>query len=140
MTLAIDEALLGRDIYVPDDEDADLRITPSGDLGLASGRDALRADLRRRIVTTPGELTHRPEYGAGAGLYIETAASPSQRAQLANDIRRNCLRDSRLKDCKASVSEGVPFVETSYPYTVTVELEIELAQSGQDQMTVSISE
>jgi phage baseplate assembly protein W len=139
MALESEVALLGRDIYAPEDEDADLKITASGDVALIEGRANLHAGIRRRIVASPGEMIYRPEYGCGLEAYVESETTPAKMAQLANDIRRNCLRDPRLADCEASVTDGIRGADTYYAGTVTIELEVTLRQSGVDQMTMSYS-
>lgn len=82
----------------------DVRVTPSGDWPLVAGRANLRGAMRRRALTQPGELLHRPEYGAGMPAYVERVSSPPARAQLANAIRLNLLRDRRVAEVRTTIA------------------------------------
>ncbi|MCI0346434.1 MAG: GPW/gp25 family protein [Chloroflexi bacterium] len=108
MSSAVDEARFGRDLEVELDPEGGIRVTPTGDLPSVGGRDNLHAALRARALTSPSELLHRPDYGAGVLDQLEHPNTPTRRAQLANALRRNLLRDGRVTDVRASVSLGTP--------------------------------
>jgi hypothetical protein len=138
-SLAIDTRRMGEDIALDLDPDNGLRVTPTGDLQTVAGRANLRAALRRRVCTSPGELLHRPEYGAGAPDFIETIGNPSNRARLANQVRKNLLRDRRLADVAVGVSAGLP--SDSRAAAVTVELTITPRRDSEaERLTVSLLE
>lgn len=124
-----------RDLYVDPDSEAPIRVTPTGDLPLVEGVDNLRHALRRRIITTPGTVIHRPDYGAGVQAYV--GVQTSQRSQMANAIRKNMLRDSRVEDCSASVALGSPG-NTKRANCVTVDLRVKYPDLGEDSLTLVV--
>ena len=136
-TTAIDALLLGGDLAIPDNADDDALVTPSGDLALASGRDALRRGLRRRVLASPGDLIHRPTFGAGVVDFLETALTLGRTSELGNRVRRQALQDVRVADARLVTSLGLPG-DTRAPNAVTLELTVRLRQSlGDEQLTVS---
>jgi hypothetical protein len=48
----------------------DLVVRGSGDLERTTGLGALRAAFARALITTPGELFWRPNYGVGATEFL----------------------------------------------------------------------
>lgn len=93
------------DIRLPEDPDAPIRATPTGDVQLVADLEALRLGLRRRVVSCPGELTHRPAFGAGLPLFTERAATLGAQARLASVVRESVLLDPRVES--ATVAVGV---------------------------------
>lgn len=107
----IDEAKIGRDLVLPGLGGTDpVPPTLTGDWPSIAGRANLHAAVRRRLVTAPGQLVHRPEYGGGLPLFVGTLASPSERARLAAGARGNLLRDPRIGAVQVGVGEppGMP--------------------------------
>lgn len=100
----LDDERFGVDIDLSGDPEAPIPVTPSGDLTLIRGRANLRAALARNCVVAPGELLHRPEYGGGLALAVETIGSPPARATVANRLRRALLADPRIRDASVGVS------------------------------------
>lgn len=125
--------LLFTDLEIPVDPDASLPITPSGDVRLVSGRPNLRGALRRRLASSPGELTHRPDYGCGVVAHVEEVSTPAARALLANDARRNLLRDPRLADARIAVRATD---DPTRPDAVTVSLAVALQREPDDETLV----
>jgi len=105
-----DDERFGVDIYVPIDEDEVLRPTPTGDLPVIRGRANLSHALAANVITTPGELIHRPGYGGGLAQDVETPATPGALARSANRLRAALLLDARLagRDVRVSVTPGLP--------------------------------
>src|SRR4051812_16319850 len=68
--------MFGEDIWfdvasaTPDIE-PDYVITASGDYALATGREALRQSLLRRLITDPDEWPTLDDYGCGALSYLK---------------------------------------------------------------------
>lgn len=91
----------GRDLALPD---AGVRLTPSGDWPTREGRPNVTAAVLERAETTPGELTHRPDYGAGVERFVEAIASPAKRAELVVALRDNLSRDPRLAEVSARIA------------------------------------
>jgi phage baseplate assembly protein W len=99
----IAEARWGRDIVLPDCE-AGVTPTATGDWPTVAGRANLHGAHRRRAVTTPGELLHRPEYGGGMMLWLEAPNSAGEQARLAASVRGNAFRDPRVEEVRVAVS------------------------------------
>lgn len=76
----------------------DLVKSPTGDLDKVSGFANLQQALFHRLVTTPGTLVHRPEYGVGIKQYQNGINSLQIQQQIALKIRDNFLRDERIED------------------------------------------
>lgn len=91
---------------IPDEE-----VTPTltGDWPVVTGRDNLHAAHRRRAVTTPGELIHRPLYGGGMSLELEVMNSPANMSRLGARVKANALRDSRIEEAVVEISSPLPF-------------------------------
>jgi len=138
-TPSIEERRLGRDVVLPQ-VDGELLVTASGDLQTVAGRPNLRAAIRRRVITQPGELLHRPTYGAGLPGYVERPSTASTRARLATDIRRQCLADPRVSECRASSSIGTPG-DSEATEAITVDLSVTVrGDDAADQMTLTYAE
>ena len=136
MPLQIDTDRFGTDLALPITADESIRHTATGDLPSASGRANLRRAIRRRILTNPGELVHRPDFGCGLAQFLERPMTPSWRARMASVVRSNILLDPRIADASVSVSLGVPGAETRSG-AVTIEVSYRPADdAGADQFTV----
>lgn len=126
------------DIDLPDDPDAEIVPSPTGDLPTISGRDAVLAALRRRLLTAPGTMTHRPEYGAGLVNQVERLASPGWRSSMANAARRNILRDRRVADARVRVALGLPGKPNARD-AVTVRAEVQLrGEEAREELSVHL--
>lgn len=103
----IAELRWGRDLVLafPDGE---VSPTATGDWPTVAGRPNLHAAQRRRIVTTPGQLVHRPAYGGALETFVGALNSASERARLAAGARANALRDPRIEEAVVSVAELGP--------------------------------
>lgn len=92
---------LGTDLVCPV---VTVRVTPSGDWPVIEGRACLRADLLDRSTTSPGELLHRPLYGAGIERFVESPATPTVRGQIIAALRGNLERDPRIGEVAVRVA------------------------------------
>ena len=120
------------DIAVPRDPGGDLRVTPTGDLKLSSGRDNVAQAIERRVLVGQGTLLHRPDYGAGLKMAIERSSNPTERAKQAARIQRQMARDERVLASKSSVS-----LSSTADSRVVVDLSVQLA-GDDDVQTLSI--
>lgn len=100
----LDDERFGVDLDLTGDPDANIRVTPSGDIPLIRGRSNLRAALVRMCTVEPGDLVHRPAFGGGLPGFVETLDSPRRRATLANQLRRSLLADARVREASVAVS------------------------------------
>lgn len=87
---------LGTDILLIDD----YRLSAIGDLQLIDKIQNIRESIYRRIITNPGELPHRPNYGVGIYRYMNKPSTAANRQELANAIKRNIIQDNRIKEIK----------------------------------------
>lgn len=89
MVTRYQQAQLGTDIY----QEADFRIGSNGDLCTASGIDGLKYRIDRMLLTSPGEIFHRPEWGVGIIRFLNRPNNANTIAQLRNAIIRNVSKD-----------------------------------------------
>lgn len=81
----------------------DYVVNSAGDWTLATGLEALRQSLLRRLLTNPGEWKTKPKYGVGARQYVKAKNTAANRAELEARIRSQFLQDPRV-DSIASVT------------------------------------
>lgn len=101
----IAERRFGRDLLLPG-PGREVTPTISGDWPTLAGRPNLHAAVLRRQLTTPTQLVHRPEYGAGLELFVGELASLPERSRLAAASRQNTLRDPRIEAADVAVGEA----------------------------------
>jgi len=95
------------DVYLTDIRHvSDQGVTPTGDRELISGEANLNNALFHRLITTPGSLIHRPNFGVGIKAFQNTLASLSAQQKLATLIVEQFSLDPRV--------ESVNGVFTSY--------------------------
>lgn len=103
------------------------KTTSGGDLQTISGLDNMKAAILRRIMTLPGEVIHRPEYGAGLPIYRNAPNTPDTRRQVAAAIEEQLRRDSRIEDVSA-----VSFSNTDTdPELVTLAVQVRVRGYGE---------
>lgn len=74
----------------------DFVAAPNGDFALAKGVVNLKQALFHRLITVPGSLVHRPEYGVGIKLYQNDISSITRQRDLANAIVSQFEQDFRV--------------------------------------------
>ncbi len=79
----------------------DLSATTTGDLSTVKGLDNLRQALFNRLVTVPGTLAHRPEYGAGIKRWQNKLESFTNKREAALAVQEQFLQDRRVDDVLA---------------------------------------
>lgn len=75
----------------------DMARNSSGDLATVSGLANYKLALFHRLVTIPGSLAHRPEYGVGVGLYQNGLSSFTKQQKLASKIIEQYKKDPRTQ-------------------------------------------
>jgi hypothetical protein len=75
----------------------DYVVTSSGDLDTVTGLENYRDSLFRRLITTPGSLIHRPNYGVGIKMFQNSLNSIPQQQRLASRIKDQFERDPRTR-------------------------------------------
>lgn len=74
-----------------------VRRPTDGDLERIEGLENLRQALLRRLVTSPGSLVHRPEYGVGIKDFQGSLNSLANQRKIAARINEQFLRDPRVE-------------------------------------------
>jgi len=104
-----------------------VKTASGGDLQTISGLDNMKAAVLRRIMTTPGDVIHRPNYGVGLPLYQNAPNTAETRRQLASLIEEQLLQDPRIEDV-----ESVSFTNTdSNPELITVAVNVVVRGYGE---------
>lgn len=99
------------DLFMDEDEGASVKITATGDLQRLEGKENVDAALRRRATTNPGEMIHRSTYGAGIEEYVSEGNTAINRSLIANALKENLLKDTRIKNVTIAVSGSSNFGE-----------------------------
>lgn len=84
---------LGVDVKIQ----GDYAKSATGDLQLIDGLQNLREAIYRRILTTPGEVIHRPGYGVGLRRYLNRPCTVTNQQELSNAIRLNIMNEQRIE-------------------------------------------
>ena len=74
----------------------DLLRAADGDLDTIKGIANVREALFRRLMTTPGSLIHRPEYGVGIKSWQNATMTLDNQRSLAKKIQQQFERDFRV--------------------------------------------
>jgi phage baseplate assembly protein W len=122
-----DARFFGKDIWFSVDApgaadgDANWLVDASGDWTAVTGLEALRQSLLRRIITNPGEWRTKPDYGAGARLYVKAKNTAGMREELAGRIKSQLLADPRVESIDLVVvtplDDGSPGIKVSVSIT-----------------------
>jgi len=121
----IEEAML-KDVL----HNGDLRVTASGDLECVTGILNLKQALFHRLLTTPGALVHRPEYGVGIKNFQNAVNTLDTQRRLANNIIDQFSRDIRIQEVS-----GVRITsEDSSPGKVVIYVRVKAV--GYDEITL----
>ena len=110
------------DVTTPDQTgQANYVITPSRDITVVTGREALRQSLLRRYLTNPGDWKTAPGYGAGARQYVRGKNTAAERVELESRVRAQSLRDPRVLTVDLAtvtpLSDGSPGIRLSVKIT-----------------------
>jgi len=92
MTNALDE-IYRRDILIAGH---DMEPSVSGDIETVTGLLNLKQALLHRILTIPGTLIHRPDYGVGISRYQGSPLTFDRKRRLAVEIDAQCRLDPRV--------------------------------------------
>jgi len=95
------EEFLGTDILF--DADGDLRVSSTGDLEIALGRDCLMQDICDRLETMPGDLFAQSVWGCGVGRLLGAPDTPLNRALAIRYIRYALEAEPRIEDNSISI-------------------------------------
>lgn len=105
----------------------DLGLSPSGDLGLASGTVLGQQRVLRRLLTNPGDYIWQLDYGAGLAQFVGDPASPS--------AVRAVIRSQIFKEaCVARTPEPVIDVQSGNDGSLYVHIRYVDADDGGTQI------
>lgn len=76
----------------------DMQVSPSGDLQAVTGFANIKQQLLHRLITQPGALVHRPNYGVGVKDFQNALNSISNQRALALRIEEQFKEDIRVND------------------------------------------
>jgi phage baseplate assembly protein W len=79
----------------------DLVRTAAGDLDTIAGLRNLKEAMLRRLVTQPGSLVHRPDYGVGLKDYVNSVNTLAGQESLALRIKEQFERDDRIESVES---------------------------------------
>jgi phage baseplate assembly protein W len=106
----------------------DFVLTATGDIDTLTGLDNLKDALYRRLLTHPGSLVHRPDYGVGIKYFQNAVNSLSKKRDLAIKIKEQFERDPRVKEVKGVSVNSKSDLE---PDTVIVSVSVESVGYGE---------
>lgn len=124
--MATAEEVYGRDIAFK----ADYVPSPTGDLEMIAGLENVKEALLRRLVTSPGSLIHRPNYGVGIKSFQGRLNSLAAQRELAARIVSQYLEDTRVE---AVTNVGV-VVENDRPDLIQILVTVTLAGYGEQTL------
>lgn len=106
---------------------SDFIATASGDLEVISGLDNLKEALFRRLITTPGSVIHRNDYGCNLKAFQGSLNNLENRRRLAQTIKEQFETDTRVEQVT-----GVSFdVNDNKPDMIQVNVKVSVRGYGE---------
>jgi hypothetical protein len=96
--------------------------TPGGDLQTISGMQNVRDALFARLMTEPGSLIHRPDYGVGIKRFQNALNRLGKQRELAGRISENFARDPRVEKVEGVLVD----YDESNPSKVTIVVRVKV--------------
>jgi len=100
--------------------DEKLKEAANGDLDSITGIKNLHQALLHRLITQPGSLIHRPDYGVGIKDYQNAVGSLATFRKLASVIDEQFRRDFRVEDVRGVDIQQDPVNPGLFKLVVTV--------------------
>lgn len=125
--MATAEETLKKDIAFRDD----FVRSATGDLDTISGLANLKAALFRRLITSPGSLIHRPNYGVGIKDYQNSMSDLPNQQNLALRIKEQFELDPRVEKV---VGVRINYTDAE-PEKVVIVVRVKVV--GYDELTAS---
>ena len=101
--------------------------SPTGDLDTIQGLDNLKEALMRCLLTTPGSIIHRPEYGVNIKAYQGALNSIENQRRLAITIKEQFEKDSRVEQV---IGVSVDYKDKT-PEMVTINVRVRVVGYGE---------
>lgn len=105
----------------------DFKVADNGDLDTMSGLVNIRNAILHRIITVPGTLAHRPNYGVGLPEFKGAPPTLAVQRQLAVRLREQLPLDDRIE---AVTGVSVSYQDVSEPDTITIVVKVKLVGYG----------
>jgi len=105
-----------------------LLVSSSGDYEEESGEDLVRKLILRRLISSPGDFFHLPDYGIGLRLKEPTPAGDVVKLKAA--VEQQALKEPEVDSASATVIQ-------SANGTLSIQMSVILKQSGQ-QLTIGL--
>lgn len=115
------------DFYLRDIKHREDFFRENGDLVLEDGLDNIKNQLLRRLVTVPGSIIHRPNYGVGISEYQNVTLTLGKKQSIASSIKNNLEQEPRVNEVKSVSFKS----EDNKPDSFIVEVSIELVGYGE---------
>lgn len=78
--------------------DGDFNLTKTGDLEQIKGKNNVKQRLFHRLITEPGSMVHRPDYGVGAKGFQGKVGSIDNQRELALRIKDQYEQDPAVEE------------------------------------------
>lgn len=109
---------------------SDLAPAANGDLQNAVGIANVKQALLHRLITQPGTLVHRPDYGVGVKDFQNSLNDLSNQRALALRIDEQFRRDVRVQDV---VNVGID-ADDLVPDSLTITIKVTLIGLGEQEL------
>lgn len=107
-----------------------VKTATGGDLQTITGLDNVREAVLRRLITTPGSVVHRPQYGAGLQEFLNAPATIATKRAIAARIDDQLTRDPRIEEVLSVGIEG----DSTAPDKFTISVRIKVVGYGETTM------
>ncbi len=114
--MASADELYGKDVAFK----SDFVRSATGDLDTIDGLSNLKEALIRRVLTQPGSIIHRPDYGVGLKNYLNGLNSISTQQKLALKIQEQVEKDERVEQFLGLRVEESEAIEGKVVLTIRV--------------------
>jgi len=111
-----------KDFYLRDIKHREDFFRVNGDLELEDGLENIKNQLLRRLVTVPGSIVHRPNYGVGMHQYQNITLTLDKKEKIALAIKDNLESDDRVSELKSVFFDTTDNVPEQFIIYISVEL------------------
>lgn len=110
--------------------DGDFKSSSSGDLEQISGKDNLKQKIFNKLMTVPGTLLHRPDWGIGITQYQGSVSSIEKQREIALKIKEQLEEEDGILSVK-SVS-----IKNNDPVTGAFEISLKIEAEGVGEIVI----
>lgn len=108
---------------------SDIVVSPTGDYDTISGKENVRKRLLRRLITKPGTIIHRPNYGVGIKDYQNAPMTINKKREIATRIQNQFVQDPAVEKVSAvSITE-----DSSKPSQIILQVRVKLVSLGESE-------